>query len=63
MERLIHDIAWATTANIMDCIGPVFMDGERNDARDIIYEAIKEAVKLAFAERAREQARLNPCSN
>lgn len=62
MERLIHDIAWASAASIMDCIGPVFIDSERNDARDIIYEAIKEAIRVAFATRAHEQARLNPCN-
>lgn len=61
--RHIHDPTFAAANLLMEKLDGVFRDDEKRDAFELIYGTIRAAIEAAFAARAHEQARLNPCNN
>jgi hypothetical protein len=54
MERLRHDVAWATTLHILEVFN--FRDEERNEAFGLIYERVKAGL-LAYDQQTQDLLR------
>ena len=63
MERVKHDVAWATALEILQVFLPLLREDERRDAFDEIYQRIKAALHAYDQEHKSLLHRLAPLSN
>ena len=63
MERVKHDVAWATALEILQVFLPLLREEERRDAFDEIYSRVKQALHAYDREHKSLLHRLRPLSN
>ena len=63
MERIKHDVAWATTLQILEVFLPLLREEERRDAFGEIYSRVKEALHAYDQENKSLLHRLRPLTN
>ena len=63
MERVKHDVAWATALEILQVFLPLLREEERRDAFGEIYERVKVALHAYDQENKSLLHRLRPLSN
>ena len=61
--RLQHDCAVAMATALIDLIGPVLRDEEKNDAFWEMVHVCKTGIESYVIQHSRELARLNPSRN
>ena len=59
-ERLIHDVAFATSRHILEVIAGCLREEERRDAFDEIYDRVKAGIECFDLQNTRMQQRLKP---
>ncbi len=62
-ERLIHDVAVATSKHILEVISPCLREEEQRDAFQEIYDRVKAGIQVFDLQQARLAERLDPGSN
>ena len=62
-ERLIHDLAFITSRQILEVIANCLREEERRDAFEEIYDRVKAGLKEFDLQNARMQQRLEPGNN
>jgi hypothetical protein len=62
-QRLIHDVAFATSREILDVIAPCLREEEQRDAFAEIYERVKAGIECFELRSNRMASRLRPGKN
>ena len=63
MERIRHDVAWATALEILEVFLPLLREEERRDAFGEIYDIVKAALHAYDKEHTGLLHRLRPLNN
>jgi hypothetical protein len=62
-ERLIHDVAFATSRHILEVVAGCLREEEQRDAFDEIYERVKAGIECFDIQNDRMERRLKPGRN
>jgi hypothetical protein len=62
-QRLIHDVAFATSRRILEVFAGCIREEEQRDAFDEIYERVKAGIECFERQDERIESRLHPGRN
>ncbi len=62
-ERLIHDVAVATSRHILEVIAGCLREEERRDAFEEIYDRVKAGIECFDIQNTRMERQLKPGNN
>jgi hypothetical protein len=62
-QRLIHDVAFATSKHVLEVFAGCIREEEQHDAFSEIYERVKAGIEWFEIERSKMASRLHPGRN